>query len=201
MNGLYSASRIRPKHGCGRARFSLIHPRHGNIYTTPFCDNLVLYDWATIVGKLLTLGDSSWRVDTVYLEYENVASAGDPVAVPSFDRSGGVAYYDSLSSSATKDYLRVPIISSTLNSTDETNFPGGNLLSFFAQSQGAVGIHGKEFSDTAISKVYGAGLVASPDPNDATQDKVFSRFYVPTSEQQAKLATSQIGVTWEIELG
>ncbi len=201
MEGLHVASKIKPKDGCGRARLSIVHPRHGNLYTMPFRDNLILFDWAAIVGQLLTTGNPNFKIGGMFLEYENVGDAGDPVSIPSFDRSGGISYYDSLSLSATKDYLRVPLIAATLETTDEVSFPDGNLMVYFAQSQGTIGVHGKTFSDTAISKVYGGALVSMPDINDATQDKVFSRFYVDVSEQQAKLATSQIGLTWEIELG
>ena len=201
MEGIHVASRIKPKPGWGRARLSLVHERHGNIYTMPFRDNLILFDWAAIVGTLLTSGNSNFKIGGMFLEYENVASVVTPVTVPSFDRSGGIAYYDGLSASATRDYLRIPLIAAKLESIDPINFPSGNLMTFFAQSQGTIGVHGKTFSDTAISKVYGGALVSMPDINDSTQDKVFSRFYVSVSEQQAKLATSQIGLTWEIELG
>jgi hypothetical protein len=201
MSGLRTATKIKPGDGSGRARLSVVHPRHGVMHTMPFKDNLILFDWAAIVGNLLTTGNPNYKIGGMFLEFENVASEGDPVSIPSFDRSGGIAYYDSLSLSATRDYLRVPLISGTLESIDEVNFPDGNLMTFFAQSQGTVGVHGKEFSDTAISKVFGGALVAMPDINDSTQDKVFSRFYVETSDQQVKLATSQIGLTWEIELG
>lgn len=201
MDGLHAASRIKPRQGCGRARLSLVHPKHGNIPVMPFRDNLILYDWATIVGQLMTTGNPNWKIGAMFLEFENVAMATDVVTVPSFDRSGGIDYYDSLALSATRDYLRIPLISATLETTDEVNFPSGNLMTYFGQSQGTVGVHGKTFSDSAISKVFGGALVATPDINDATQDKVFSRFYVPEAEQQAKLATSQIGLTWQVELG
>lgn len=169
---------------------------------TEFKKNAVMYDWATIAGILLQTGNSAYKINGMYLEYQNVANAADPVTPPVFDRSDGVDYYNALSSSPDIDYVRVPVVAATLTSTDETLFPLGNLLSFFAQSQAATttGVHGKDFSDTGISKIFGGALVAIPDVNDRTKDLVFSRFYVETAEQQAKLATSQIGLEWSIEL-
>jgi hypothetical protein len=38
------------------------------------------------------------------------------------------------------------------------------------------------------------------DPTDATQDKLFSCFYFDPANQQPKLATSQVGIEWEVTL-
>jgi len=56
------------------------------------------------------------------------------------------------------------------------------------------------FSEASNSKVFGAALVAILDEADATRDLVFSRFYLSTSLQQLKLASSQIGLEWKIQL-
>lgn len=170
--------------------------------TTDYRRNTVMYDWATIVGTLLQNGNANYKIGGMYLEYQNVANPADPVTAPVIGREDGITYYDELSSSPDIDYIRVPLVATTLTSSDADYFPGGNVLTFFAQSQAATltGVHGKDFSDTAISKIFGGALVAIPEINDRTQDLVFSRFYVETAEQQVKLATSQIGVGWEITL-
>jgi hypothetical protein len=167
---------------------------------TPWISNLVLFDWAGITGRLLTQGDTNYKIGGMYLEYENVADPADPVAVPTFDRSGGLSYYAGLAGSPTKDYLRVPLTSAILDSSNLTNFPDGNRMTFFAQSQGVTGVNGKAFSDSVNSKVYGAGLVTLVDEADSSRDIVFSRFYLPVASQQVKLPTSQVGLEWEIEL-
>ncbi len=133
--------------------------------------NAVLYDWGTIVGRLLTGGGNAYRIGGMYLEFQNVGDASDPVTPPTFDRTGGVDYYNNLSSSPDIDYLRIPLVASTLTSSDDELFPGGNLMTFFAQSQASVGtgVHGKTFNDAAISKVFGAALVAVPVLGDRSR--------------------------------
>lgn len=159
-------------------------------------DNQTMYDWGTVVGKLLQ-GLSGYHVNGMYVEFENTAGS---VSIPSFDRSGGVSYYQGLSGSGVRDFLRVPMTAATLSSTDETLFPGGNRVTFFAQTQGSVGQHGLTFSAGANSKVFGAALVAMPEQADYTQDLVFSRFYFDTAAQIAKVASAQVGVEWAVEL-
>lgn len=160
--------------------------------------NTILYDAATIIANLLATGGVQWKIATMYLEFANVASPGDTVSPPSFTRGpgAGVAYYNSLSSSPNADYLRVPAISALIDSTNPTNFPEGNRVTFFSQSAGTTGVNGKAFSDTANSLVYGGALVASPVPADPTQDVVLARFYYPTNQQIPKLASGQVGITW-----
>lgn len=169
---------------------------------TEFQPNLVLYEWGAIVGNLLLKQGLKFGIGGMYLEFANVASPGDPVPVPPLERdpSMGVAYYDDLATSPDTDYLRVPLVAGTLNSSDATNFPKGNSPTFFAQSTGLVGVHGKPFSDVNNSVVFGAALVAFLDQDDPTQDLVFSRFYFDVSSQQPKLATSQIGIEWPVDL-
>jgi len=168
------------------------------ISTHPPVDNAVLYDWSAIVSQLLTTGNPRYRISGMYLEFQNVENPGDTVTPPSLDRTRTIAYYNELNSSADRDYLRVPLTAYTLASSEgRTN----DLLKFFAASAGSTGVHGKTFSHVNNSVVYGASLVAIPEPGDRTQDLLFSSMYLPTEAQQAKLATSQIGLCWDLTLG
>ena len=169
---------------------------------TRFRSNAVLYDWATIVGRLLTAGDNSMRIAGMYLEYQNVGGPAVPVSAPSFSRYDGISYYQSLASSSNSDFLRVPLVSTSLVSSNTSMFPQGNVASFFAQTVAGngTGVNGKPFNDTAISKVYGGALVAMPAANDWSQDLIFSRFYFDTGSQQVKLSTSQLGLQWTLTL-
>lgn len=169
---------------------------------TRWTKNLVLKEWGAIVGNALRTGDSKYRISHMYLEYQNVASPGDPADIPSFDREAGngVAYFNSLSLSADRDYLRIPLTATQFVSSDETEFPEGNVAIFFAMSQGMLGVHGKPYSDVVNSTLAGGALVAGIDDSDHTRDLVLSRFYLPVDEQQVKLATSQLGLEWELEM-
>lgn len=166
--------------------------------STGLKNNTVLYQWATITAKLLTAGQANYRIAGMYLEFENVASPGDAVSVPTFNRTRTVEYYDDLAGSANKDYLRVPLTASQLLSNGEGL--DQNQMVFFARSSGIAGVHGKSFSDATNSVIFGASLVAFVDSNDATQDLLFSSFYFDVADQQPKLATSQVGIEWELTL-
>jgi hypothetical protein len=168
--------------------------------TTDWAPNLVVYEWATIVGNLLNGTGLNYRIGGMYLEFENVAAPGDTVTPPTFDRTRDIDYYTNLSASSNRDYLRVGLTASQLTSSDATLFPSGNKCTYFARSQGAAGVHSKTFSNAANSVIFGASLVAYIDSSDATQDLILSSMYFATSDQQAKLSTSQIGLEWELTL-
>ena len=165
---------------------------------TAFKHNLIVYQWATIVAKLLTSGDSRYRISGMYLEFENTDNPGDPVSPPVFDRTRDVNYYNSLALSSNRDYLRVPVTAAELSS--EGNGLINNKMSYFARSSGSVGVHGKSFSAAANSVVFGGSLVAIVDDTDATQDLIYSSWYYDPADQQQKLPSSQIGIEWETTL-
>lgn len=165
---------------------------------TQFKHNLVVYQWATIVAKLLATGDSRYRIGGMYLEFENTDNPGDTVSPPVFDRTRDISYYNSLSLSSNRDYLRVPMTAVTTSS--EGSGLTDNQLTFFARSSGIVGVHGKSFSAASNSVIFGGSLVAFVDGTDATQDLIYSSWYYDPADQQQKLPSSQIGIEWEITL-
>ena len=158
--------------------------------------NTVLYDWGFIVSKLLAGDfDDKYHIRYAYIEFEN--NNGLAVTPPTVDRSQGKSYYDGLAGS-NRDYLRVPIIGSTIDSTDTNTFPNGNRLTVSAQTSGTTGVHGLPFDDVNMSRVYGLAAVCAPDPNNPSLDIVFSRAYLSTNEQLIKKANSQIVVSWKV---
>ena len=167
-----------------------------------FTPNALLYEWGAIFGNLLRRQGLNYGIGGMYMEFENVASPGDPVSVPAFTRDAGegVEYYNGLALSGDRDYLRVPLVATSMDSTDETNFPKGNRPIFFAQTSGVEGVHGKGFSDADNSTVFGGALVAFVDEDDPTRDIVLSRFYLEVAKQVPKLATSEIGFEWRLKL-
>lgn len=169
-----------------------------HVPVVPWRNNLVLYQWAEITAKLLATGDSRYRIGGMYLEFANVASPGNTVSPPSFNRDRTVDYYNDLISSPTADYLRVPMTAITTESSG--NGLEQNILTCFARSSGLTGVHGKSFSYASNSVIYGAALVAFVDATDATQDLLFSCFYFDPADQQPKLSTSQVGLEWQITL-
>jgi hypothetical protein len=176
------------------------HQVVGELWTpcTDLKSNLVLYEWTRIVSKLLTAGDANYRIGGMYLEFENTASPGDSVSAPTFNRTRTISYYQGLSGSASRDYLRVPL-TATQVLTDGADYTDNQLV-FFARSSGVTGVHGKTFSDTVNSKIFGASLVAFVDSSDSTQDLLLSSFYFDVADQQQKLSTSQVGLEWQLTL-
>jgi hypothetical protein len=166
---------------------------------TEWSPNLVLYEWGAIAAHLFSQGLATHRISGLYMEFENVANPNNTVAIPTFDRgpNSGITYYAGLSANPIRDYQRIQLSSAIVSSTGP-NYPRGNRINFFAQSQGVVGVFGRPFSDANNSKVFGAALVAMVSEADLTQDLVMSRFYFDVTQQQLKLATSQVGIDWEL---
>lgn len=136
--------------------------------------NIIPYQGADVLARALA-GDTDYVAGAMLFEYEN--TAGVPT-IPSPQRDEGISYYlDDLALSATKDYLRIPlVIPAGFSSSDSTKY-NGNQATFFAITSGTAGIHGKGFTQAANSKVYGVGLVATPQPAQYTSDLLFSRSY------------------------
>jgi hypothetical protein len=161
--------------------------------------NQIQWTWGEIACKLFGEGRREYKIGGMYVEFENVTDPEDEVSAPYFDRSEGIEYYSAISSSATRDYLRIPLISqpvASLISGYEGESIVENQLTFFAQTSGAVGVNGKAFSSAAKSKVFGLALVSMPKWEDHTQDLIFAREYYPTNQQVLKQTSSQIGLSW-----
>lgn len=168
--------------------------------------NSIQRDWVRIACQTIGKGQSNYKIGGMYLEFENVASPGDPVAIPEFSQSAGREYYDGLSGN--QDYLRVPLIGDpTLSvSADMTDFFSGdgvdnNTATFFSQSSGVAGVNGLEFSSSANSKLFGLALVAIPDWGDRSLDLIFGRAYYAEGDQIVKAIAHQIGVSWTQKFG
>jgi hypothetical protein len=158
-------------------------------------ENLVLYGGADILAKLLS-GDPKYAINTMYLEFINLANPADPVPAPTFDRSGGVTYYTGLT--GTQDFLRVPLVVTPIIDSSDTGLYAGNRVTFFGVSEGMSGFHGLPFNSAVNSAVYGAGLVAAPSITDQSNDVVFSRVYTGI-DKVLKESGFEIGVTWTIQ--
>lgn len=168
--------------------------------------NQIQYDWARIALQCIGLGKREYRISAVYVEFENVASPGDPATVPAYGRDEGTEYYTSLS--GVRDYLRLPLLAQPqLAVADgfEDAFTGEgddfNSMTFFAQTSGSVGVNGLPFSEGSNSVAVGIALVAAPVWADRTRDVVFGRAYFAVDEQVPKVASHQVGVSWSQTFG
>lgn len=136
--------------------------------------NIIPYQGADVMARMLA-GDNTYAAGAMYFEYEN--TAGAPV-IPSPTRAEDINYYlDTLQLSATKDYVRVPLVVPAGFSTSDSTKYAGNQATFFAITSGAVGTHGRAFTNAANSKVYGVALAATPTPAQYTSDLLWSRSY------------------------
>ena len=170
--------------------------------------NQIQFSWGHIAARQLGFrpqaGRPSFHISAMYIEFENVGAPEDPLSVDSFGRDLDTYYYDSLGESATQDFLRVPLrLEPTLSISSGyedyfTDGQDGNQVTFFAQTSGLTGVHGKTFSHTVNSKIYAAALVATPSFNDRTQDVIFARTAFASENQVTKEASAQIGITWDI---
>lgn len=172
--------------------------------------NQIQHGWGFIAARQLgfkkQVGRYDYTISGMYIEFENVAAPEDPVTIPTYEKAAGRDYYDSLISSGTRDYLRVPLrmepaLSIAEGYEDSFAEGEGNMLTFFALSSGSVGVHGKTFSSGVNSKICGFALVAMPVFADATLDVIAARTYLAEENQQVKDASAQAGVTWELIFG
>lgn len=160
--------------------------------------NSILYDWAPIlIGNLRNEPDGkAYHIGGMYIEFDN---SGAAITNPTINRDESNDYYANLNTNTpTRDYLRVALIASEAENTDATKYTAENLGRFYAHTSGVTGVHGLTFADTSNSVVYGGALVAYREFADASQDLVFSRFYFPQLQHTPKVASSQIGIAWEI---
>ncbi len=168
-------------------------------------ENAWMYTWGYLACKAIGQRDASYGINCMYIEYANVASPGDPVSIPSFNRQDSRSYYEGLG--AGRDYLRIPLRSTPFIDAApgyESYFPDpgtGNRLTVSAQSSGTQGTLGRPFSDTVNSKVAGVALVAAPSLSDRTKDVLFSRFYYSTDKQKVKSAGQQFGIQYGLTFG
>ena len=177
------------------------------IWTPPLHDwtpNAWLYGWGEIATQTIVQGLAAYQLRAMYIEFENVADPDDPVSIPEIDRAEGVSYYNGLASSANRDYIRVPLEVSPALSVipgyeDWLDEGYNNRAVLSAQTTGTTGVHGKTFSDTVNSKVFGIAVVAMPEFDDRTKDVVFARAYHAAGDQTVKPASSQVAATYRLE--
>jgi len=179
----------------GFVRFLALDPKTGRVIREISRSNTILYGGADVMAKLLA-GQPTYKIGGMYLEFQNLADPGDPITPPAFDRDGGRAYYDGLSTSPDRDYLRVPLIGEP-GLTASGSAYDDNQATFFAMSEGLAGVHGKDFLPGSNSAVFGAALAAMPDPADQTQDVVFARVYAGI-DKILKETGFEIGVSWAV---
>lgn len=168
--------------------------------------NQLQYDWAAVAGQAIAIGNPNYKLSGMYLEYQNVASPGDPAALPDTSRSTTQAYYAGLSAVANRDFLRLPFATVPAVSRDgafvshfasQTNL--GNVYTCQVITTGVAGFHGKPFATAGInSKIAGLALVAMPLPASQASDLLFARLPLSAPEQILFSAGAQKLVRWHI---
>jgi hypothetical protein len=158
-------------------------------------NNLVVYTAADVLAGLIS-GDESYKISGMYLDFKNLTSSGDPV--PTTTPTLATKALDLRSVSNPLDIMRFALVSSpSLESTDSAKYEK-NSVTFFGATSGSLGYNGRTFSSSVNSAAYGAGLVAMPDFNDATQDILFARVAL---SKLLVVTGMRIGVEWQINFG
>lgn len=177
----------------------------------PVCaqPNQIQYSWGFVAAKQLGYRPGpdrpSYHISAMYIEFENQADPELAVTVETpLPRERGIGYYNALMDSGTRDFLRIPLSlepATAVSAGFEANLPidqQANQLTFFVQTTGTTGVHGKTFGHVVNSKVYSAALIAAPDMGDRTKDVVFACTNFASGNQVTKEASSQIGITWDV---
>lgn len=172
--------------------------------------NQIQVSWGHIAAQQLGFRPQpdrpSYAISGMYFEYENQEDQDSSVPTALFPRTLGAEYYSGLALSANRDYVRVPIrLAPALSVADGSEGADAlsaaglfNQLTFFGQTAGGNGVHGKPFSHLHNSKIFAAALVATPQFDDVTKDVIFARIVFDIANQTSKEASSQIGITWDI---
>ncbi len=151
---------------------------------------LILPSASSIVFQAVIPGSgaSGARLDMAYLEFVN----GPAVPPPDIDPVDA-GYYDRLAAVSDRDYLRCPVLSHTLQTRNDKT-----VLSLSIVSDGESGVHGKPFSATAGSRIYGLALAASR--SNKQDDILFSRHYYLPEEQPEKPEIGHIMLSLDLVL-
>jgi hypothetical protein len=134
--------------------------------------------------KAVTPGasNSGTKFDFAYVEFCNGGAVPPAEVAEQTLRS----HFDSLKSTADRDYLRIPILAHSLEPSKE----GKPELTMLIAMDGITGIHGKPFSSTSGSHVYAVTIVSS-QMNDR-EDIFVARHHYGTAEQLPKPESGSI---------
>lgn len=127
-------------------------------------------DYKTVLLQLLA-GNRKFTPNYLYLEYKNTFGT----VAPPTNSTEGKSYYESFENSDVDGYLRIPI---TIKPTVQ-----GDTVQFTVLVTNTDSQIGAEYSMINHSTIYGVALVIAPEPEDHTQDIVFSREYLEGNKQ------------------
>lgn len=149
-------------------------------------------------------GDNTHPINCIYIEFMNVASPGDAVAVPSATPAEGLEYYDNLASD--RDFIRSPIVgpSELSIASGFTPYFGdgeGNTLTLRSETAAVAGELGRPFADSSNSKVYGLALVAVSDWTDRSKDILIQRAYYSVGAEQVLKPAGNFQVKYPLTFG
>jgi hypothetical protein len=187
--------------GVGEFEVALLGP-DGQPVRRSVARNRLMADWAVVACSMFGDGNANYRLRGFYVEFANLDDPDDTVSVPvddAIDATEGQSYYEGLSSSPNHDFLRVPISVSPEKFLESDATSWGvpfNGLRFQASTDGVVGVHGKPFDLGHNSKIYGLALVAAPDWEDRTLDRVYAKVYYEAAQQLLALAVGQVSLRY-----
>lgn len=147
-------------------------------------DNQIQDDYAEILSRILA-GDPAARMNTLYIEYENMPSDSDTVTVSSFPTTDGAEYYTNLSGN--KNFIRHAMVLKPEAKDGAVTFSAvlGSDSGFLEGNAIGAGTH---------SRLYSMALVCG-HPTDQTQDFVFAR----TNWDVQKIKTTEaVYIAWTI---
>ena len=173
----------------GRVRTGIWTPNEGFRFDQ-WQKNLVLYTGADVIAKLLA-GASLMNIAAMYIEFTNNIGGWSE---PSFDRSSDRSYYTGLS--GTEDYISAPLAGLPQTAAGSGNY-NDNVATFLAMTSGTQGENSVSFGSGSSSVVVGGALVAQPDPDNDSNDVLFSRFYLSSSLAKPA-APAEVVLQWEL---
>jgi hypothetical protein len=148
--------------------------------------NEIMYSGADLMAQAI-VGKREGFIRGMYMEYSN----GTPPA-PAVSRDRAPVYYEGLGSP--EGYIRVPLTAQPGYTPSTTDYQG-NIVTVQAQTDGTYE-NGPGIVD-GTSQIYAAALVAMPNPDDKSEDILFSA--ANTDAPIPKIANAQVGIKWDIK--
>lgn len=183
-----------------RGEFALMA---GGKLLRPWIPNDLVVSAGHLVMQAIAKRDVNYGLSVMYIEFENMEDAETPASIPDIDPND-LDYYNDLSSSPSRDFLRVLINENpTTFMVDgyETllpeDMPNGAIM-YASTGSASAGVHGKPFNAGSFSRVSGLAIAAGPDPDDRSQDILYARAYYEGEAQWLVQGSIQLLVPYRI---
>lgn len=156
--------------------------------------NTIVYSASEALNRLLA-GQSEYKVGGIYFQFQNLASAGDPITPVSVAQTDTVDTFQALSSP--NGFVRAALSLEPAISTQGASYSNNRGTYYASIAESAIPVTaGITFGNSQNSALSAAGLVATPT-SDYLDDILIARVSLTKLIPQVGM---KIGVEWIIDV-